>query len=306
MKKIRAFSPGHITGLFYMYDQDEDPLRRGSLGAGFSLSRGTLTTLHFRSSADFSASFSINNNSHINAIVSRKVVDLFFAKTNLEKRGLLEVKHQVQVPEGSGFGSSGSGALSLALALNELYQNPLDYIEASRVAHIAEVECRTGLGTVLGESLGGFKVSVYPGGPGIGQVKPIPYETGLTAVFAVYGPYSTSSALVDPRVCEKVLAAGNKYHTLLKQNPTADRFLSYSRSFADEADLYTPRIKHVLKLLDKQGITATMLMFGEGIFTLVPEAKAENVRKKFQESVNTALVFTSLIDPQGGRIVDDD
>jgi len=39
----------------------------------------------------------------------------------------------------------------LSLALNQLYGAGLSAIEAAQPAHIAEVECKTGLGTVMGE-----------------------------------------------------------------------------------------------------------------------------------------------------------
>ena len=44
-KTAHAFVPGHITGLFRIHDGHENPLYRGSTGAGFSVSVGTQTSV---------------------------------------------------------------------------------------------------------------------------------------------------------------------------------------------------------------------------------------------------------------------
>ena len=41
----QAFVPGHITGVFRIFDEKKDPLECGSTGAGFSVEIGTLTTV---------------------------------------------------------------------------------------------------------------------------------------------------------------------------------------------------------------------------------------------------------------------
>jgi len=38
-----AFSPGHVTGLFYIPELPDNPLCRSSLGAGFSVHMGVKT-----------------------------------------------------------------------------------------------------------------------------------------------------------------------------------------------------------------------------------------------------------------------
>jgi len=73
------------------------------------------------------------------------------------------IKHSINVPIGAGFGTSGAAALSLALALNEVFDLGMSKIEAAQLAHIAEVECKTGLGTVAAETFGGLEIRVKPG-----------------------------------------------------------------------------------------------------------------------------------------------
>ena len=135
MKRASAFSPGHVTGLFYMLDMEEDPLYCGSLGAGFSLKKGALTSV-MHNSASESDLITINSREEREAPVSRKVIELFFNRAAIKPEGI-RVVHNIETPQGSGFGSSGSGALSLAFALNRLYGDPLSAIEASRIAHTA-------------------------------------------------------------------------------------------------------------------------------------------------------------------------
>ena len=47
-----------------------------------------------------------------------------------------------------GFGTSAGGALTTGLALKEAIKLPLTYNQIGQVAHAAEIQCLTGLGTV--------------------------------------------------------------------------------------------------------------------------------------------------------------
>jgi pantoate kinase len=266
MNKVIAFSPGHVTGLFFMKDLADDPLKRGSLGSGFSLKKGAFTTVSFNKNIK-DLTVSINREKNIDAPVSRKVVELFHEWSDVPFQGV-DIRHYIETPQGSGFGSSGSGALSLVYALNRLYNDPLSAIKISQIAHVAEVLCRTGLGTVMGETMGGFKVLVEPGAPGIGKTISVSYPKGLYAAFIVFGPYSTSEALSNPKVRESIMESGRKYHSLIKENPEFERFMEYSRAFAESTGIIPMSVRKILDELDLRGIKSSMLMFGEGTFSI--------------------------------------
>ena len=158
MRRARSFCPAHITGFFTIKDASENPLQAGSLGAGFCIDRGTFTAVRRRRFRSESA-VRINGR-RVSAPVSLKTAELFFAAAEISPEPL-EIKHRVKVPQGAGFGTSGAGALSLALALNRLYGSPLNEDQTAGVAHTADVLCRTGLGTVVGEQRGGFELRLF-------------------------------------------------------------------------------------------------------------------------------------------------
>ncbi len=309
MKRVTAFSPGHVTGLFYMKDLEPDPLYCGSLGAGFSIKKGTFTTVSKNKSLK-SYSISINNIKD-DAPVSRKIIELFFEKTGIAPEGL-KIDHVIETPQGAGFGSSGSGALSLVFALNRLYGDPLSALQASQAAHCAEVMCKTGLGTVMGETLGGIKILIKPGAPGIGATISIPYSEGLYAMFAVYGPLSTKEALSDPLLRQKITESGKKYHSLIKKTPDFESFIKYSREFAESTGMIPPSVRAVLDGFDKNGINSSMLMFGEGTFSIVQKNDIEKIRKIAEQNIaeikseKKPVLFFSNIARGGVNIASED
>ena len=310
MNKVIAFSPGHVTGLFYMKDLAEDPLYRGSLGSGFSLKKGAFTNVSFNDSLK-ETSVSINGEKNTEAPVSRKVVELFYEWADLPYRPV-EIKHYIETPPGAGFGSSGSGALSLVYAINRLYNDPLSAIKISQIAHVAEVICRTGLGTVMGETMGGFKVLVEPGAPGIGKTISIKYPKGLYAAFIVFGPYSTSMALSDPEIRASIMKSGEKYHNMIKETPEFSYFMKYSRAFAESTGLIPDSVRMLLDELDLKGIKSSMLMFGEGTFSIIDKeelAKMEKIYKEIITKIDSDIkpqLFFSNIAKGGVRIVSED
>jgi pantoate kinase len=297
MEVARAFSPGHVTGFFSIHPHD-DPLQHGSTGAGFSLTEGTVTTLQ-PSSDD---QVLMNGLPLEGAPVSRAVLKLFRQVTG--RRDTWTVSHQTTLPIGCGFGTSGSGALSLALALNQAAGSPMTRLEAGALAHRAELESGTGLGTVLGEMDGGFEVRTAPGAPGTGQVTRLPYAPDLKAVFLVFGPLATPAMLGDPGVVRAISREGESLRQLLVDDPGVGRFLTLSKSFGRQAGLVSPRLSALQDQLTLGGVTAPMLMFGDGLFSLVESRNFERVLGLFRQLAPGARVFGSGLDGLGGRILE--
>ena len=93
----------------------------------------------------------------------------------MQKSYVVIVNHKIEVPIGTGFGTSAGGALTAGLALKEALDLPLTHNQIGKIAHIAEIECQTGLGTVSSlTSTGGCVLVVEPGAPGICQIDRIP------------------------------------------------------------------------------------------------------------------------------------
>jgi pantoate kinase len=197
------------------------------------------------------------------------------------------------------------------MALNKWYGEPFSNEEAAQFAHRGEVECKTGLGTVIGEYYGGVEIRTRTGAPGIGKVTQIPYPNDLQAVFAVRGPYSTSTALSSPAVRDAVNLHGKNALDGLQRDPSVSNFLRYSRQFAEGTGLFTPWITDILEVLDAHHSIGSMLMFGEGVFTLAPADKAAEIEAELRsycertDSMDNckAVVFSTGINSSGGTLL---
>ena len=298
-KEASAFSPGHLTGFFQICNEAEDPLLKGARGAGFSINLGVHTKVEVEPAERSSVTISINGEVSSYAVVSENVVAQMISVIDRPHRVIVE--YNVQTPIGAGFGSSGGGALSLALALNEALGLGLSRMEAARVAHVAEIECRTGLGTVLAELTGGFGVTVRPGAPGIGETVRFRH-CGLSAVCLPFGPIPTKDALSDPDLRRRINELGGRFVDELQRDQSPELFMSLSRRFAEHVGLITPRLRAVMDTTDEAGIPCTMVMFGEVVFSLLECEEADRLAEILRRAAPGYEVLEARIEEQGARL----
>ena len=173
MKSAIAFSPCHITGFFEISDGSRDPLYAGSRGAGVSLAQGVRTVVKASPARTNLVKIKINGKTTRSANVSHQVLDLVMHHRKDRENAALVIEHSIDLAIGAGLGTSGAAALSLALALNQVLGLGMSELEASKVAHITEIRCITGLGTVIAQSCGGLEIRTRPGAPGIGEVRQV-------------------------------------------------------------------------------------------------------------------------------------
>ncbi len=296
MASATAFAPGHLTGLFQICDQSSDPLQKGARGSGVSLDLGVYTTVTTKPAQSTSWTIKINGK-ETDAFVSENVLTKFKPKI---KPQALKVEHVVETPSIAGFGSSGGGALSLALAINEAAGVGLTRIEAAQIAHVAEIECKTGLGSVFAAERGGFGILTKPGAPGIGDAKSYPGAAKLRVVYAYYGPIPTKEALGNPALRAKINELGGKSVDELSTKTEPVRFMRLSRAFTEHVGLITPRLRSVFDAMDRQGITLTMAMFGEVAFAVMEKEKALEAAAMLERLDAEPVVVG--IDDSGARI----
>lgn len=300
MRNGKAFSPAHITGFFTIQDAPVHPEKSGSTGAGFCIHAGTRTGV-VRRSARKETVIRING-SVADAPVSVKTIALFFEAAGIRPEPLA-VRHRITAPQGSGFGTSGSGALSLAFALNRLYDFPLSEDRAAAIAHSADVLCRTGLGTVVGERKGGFELRLKPGTPPYGEIdgfcpQPPPY-----AVFVLFGPLSTVGSLSDPAIRAAINRSGESHLRQLREEPTPDRFLAEASRFSEEVNLFSENGLKAAALLRTLGYRPAMLMFGDGVYTFCRDRKeAQNLRKILKKNFKNDILVSKICN-RGARIL---
>lgn len=273
MTEASAFAPGHLTGLFQICTEGNDPLRWGARGSGVSITRGVTSHVLLEQADRPSTDIYINDEHMIDAHVSENVIAKYSEYIIQPLR--ITVKHTITTPITAGFGSSGGGAIGLSLALNEALRVNLSRTDATQIAHLAEIECKTGLGSVFAADKGGFGVLYEPGAPGIGKGKWMENTSDLAVVYVYYGPIHTKEALSNPELIKKINQLGRTYVDELYDELTPERFMHYSRRFTDHVGLATKRIRTLFKQMDKQDITFTMANFGEVAFTVQYKEKAE-------------------------------
>lgn len=293
----KAFSPGHITGFF------ESPhgtyshfLHKGSKGAGFSLDRGIATAAYVYESRKVGYQISINGSKTDNAEVSKWVVEEYL---NLADRSyFVNAEHDVEIPVGFGLGSSGAAALSLSYALNEALDIGLSRTQAAQLAHHAEIACKTGLGTVIAEFAGGFEMRSSAGAPGIGSITKINLE-GYKAVVLCLAPISTKSFLTNRM--DEINGLGSVMLNRLYESRSVDDFIRMSHEFAATLGLTEGRCKAPMAALKAKGIESSVALFGQTVFTLVPQASAEEARDALKGFGGSLLVCN--IDSNGARVL---
>ncbi|MBQ3473708.1 MAG: GHMP kinase [Methanobrevibacter sp.] len=213
---ISVFVPSHITGFFSIFD-NEDPLLKGSLGAGVLLDKGVITEIDKNDEVDSNGlSILINGKKDdYNEVIILKTIELMDNELNNEEimfdlKNVI-IRQTIQVPIGCGFGTSASSAVGTAICINEYFNLGLSMEECGQYAHLAEVELKTGLGDVIAELSKGIVLRTKPGAPGFGQAKSIvPHEKEGFGVFESLksdfyvitkslGEISTASIIQDPK-----------------------------------------------------------------------------------------------------------
>ena len=300
MREASAFAPGHLTGFFQICDEADDLLLKGSRGAGASITLGVHTRVRVEPSDQNKHTISFNGKVTDGFFVSENVLGRMLGRT--ERRYRVCIDHRLETPLGAGFGSSGGGALTLALALNECLGLGMSYIEAAGVAHVAEIECKTGLGTVFAATEGGFGVLFKPGAPGIGEALKYSHSEDLAIVFLHFGPLSTKEALTNPALRGRINELGGRFVDELSRNLKPATFMELSQRFNDHLGIATPRLKAVLDDARKARIPCTMAMFGEVAFSLVERDKAEEVAEFLRGAAPGREVQIARIEDRGARL----
>ena len=303
MKTSAAFAPCHITGLFQIFDKPANPLYAGSKGAGFSISKGVKTTVKAEKAAKWSVKIKVNGSNVDSAEVSEKVLNIFRSMFPEIGEHEVLVEHEVEAPIGAGFGTSGAAALSLALALNDAFNLGMSKIKAAQLAHTAEVECKTGLGTVIAETFGGVEIRIKPGAPGIGEIRQIPVSKGYVVACLNFGSLSTKEFLTDTNVRGRINEFGGKLVDKLAEEPNVTNLMTFSRRFAEHVGLITKKVRNVLDEADSESFICSMPMFGESAFTLVKRESLERLLKTFRKHGSDGQIMVSEIDFEGARLL---
>lgn len=307
-KSAKAFAPAGISSFFEICTKSSDgkPIANlelaGALGGGFGLKKGVLTKVTVSAARTSKVTVSINGKLAPEAETTKTALRMLLAKSDEAFQVIVE--HKVEVPIGAGFGTSAGGALTAGLALKEALDLPMTYNQIGRIAHVAEVQCQTGLGTVGALMLGGCILTVEPGAPGIGVVDRLPLSPDHVVVAGVFGPTPTKKILSSPERQIQINRFGKKTLASILADPSLENFLSCCWQFAQDAGFATERVRELVRLAEKAGaVGAAQNMVGEVVHAVVLEENANAVQEAFKQALPKGNILASKIDFQGARLV---
>lgn len=298
LMKISLFVPSHITGFFEIIGH-ADPLKKGSRGAGVVLDDGVLTNIVIEEGAG-SVEVKMNGKSDPrNSSITYKTIDIIKNRFQLENKNIT-IEHEFKVPISAGFGVSAACALGTSLGIVKVLNFPLTFNKAASLAHLAEVEMKSGLGDVIAETAGGMVLRLKEGAPGYGRTDKIiqndlkhdNLEKGsdLFIITRTLGKIETSQIIDDPHWKERINKIGKNLLDELLKRPDTRNFLKLSRKFAEKTSLMNSEVLEIVEIFEEETMGASMAMLGNTAFALskTPDTSVEGV-------------LVSKIDNQGCR-----
>lgn len=259
----RAFAPGNISCVFKIIPHT-DPARMHSLGMGFTVKEGVEVTVseHHETNVVF-------NRQDINFPTVRAVVNQLIQNTGIAG---IKVNLTSPLPLGCGFGLSGAAAIAVAYALNELIALRTDNEKLAMIAHVAEVENRTGLGDVCSQYHGGCLVKLKEGAPLVADPLPIPEQP---IYYRYFSPIQTSEVLRNSEQTKRINHAADTALTALQKLTIAQRnpalfnhCFAVAKQFSVESGLLSDKqVIDTIAKVEKAGGVASMIMLGNGVFS---------------------------------------
>lgn len=312
-REVEVEVPHRISGFFEIVDEINgniinNPERIGSRGAGFNLSAVGRTKIKVEGLDKFdSQEIEIFiNNEKVNEKAETTYYIYNYIKRFLENSVKITIFHSFDLPVGCGYGASGSGALGSIYGLNHVLNLRLSNKEKGKIAHIAEVVNRTGLGTVCGQLRGGLCILKEPGYPCVSESIKVPRN--LKIICGSFGMIHTKSILTDPVLNLKIKRAGRRAQKELLQKLSIGSFMRASIKFVEETDILEIlglyEIDELVRRLNKLKILgASMNQLGRSVFAICKEEDEKNVREIFYLYKPEIKVFNLSINMKGLSIL---
>ncbi len=269
-----GYAPGHITGLFSIYDSEKDWRAKGSRGLGICIDRGAVAKVKVSAGGGIFA--------QVNG--KRAKVTEFAIKKALEEVGKeyrVEAEIKTYMPEGQGFGMSGAGTLATMVALGKILR--LQEEQVLLYSHMAEIVHRTGLGDVVAEYFGGAEVRVIPGIPPYGMIETLRVPKDLSIYVGVVGErIRTSKVLSEIELRRRINSVGDDLlEEFLDSDRSLEEMISLSYEFCMEIGLASERVKEALKEIWSSGGMGSQCMIGNSIFAI--GENSEEILRKYGE-----------------------
>jgi len=302
MDQSTAFVPGHVSGFFEINDDSDDLMKVGSRNCGVCISKGVKTRVEVHEDLPSKIEIFINGELR-EADTTREVVKNLLKMKNDEF--CVKVNHEVQSPIGVGYGMSGAGALGASLTLSKVLDLDLSSNVAAAVAHKAEVKCKSGLGDVFPQKLGGMVLSVEPGVPPYGELEEIGIDEELQLVIGTLGSVSTSDTLESQTIRENSKTFGRDAFDVFSSDKSLQNFMRVSKNFGENLGIFDDDFMDILEYLSfKSPYGAAIALLGRSIFSPVREHQVEKVENYYREYFEENQIINTDIDFLGARIIE--
>ena len=278
---MRAFCPGHITGLFTIENECLDPLKRGSRGVGFCVGLGAVSEVEI-SRGPSMISIKINGQTS-KAPVTTSALELLLGDIEVE----LHADITLQAPTGQGFGMSAAGSFATCLAAAQELDVPEPKAAALRATHTSEVEHRTGLGDAVAQSIGGFVHRLKPGIPPHGVIER-PFKGNEEVVVCLLGHPPSTADILNSDMKETITQAGDEQLRRFSEEKNLDMMIASSWAFARDSGLATPPMKEALNAIAGIGQGSTV-MLGNAIFAFGDADLLEERLRPYGEVIITKV-----------------
>ena len=290
--KCSVFAPSHITGFFEIIDH-QHPLKRGSCGAGVAIDTGVITNLQI---VDTEYQDSLEVDVRINGIHDAKNATITFKTLELMERDFnisslisgrkILVNHEIEVPIGAGYGTSAACALGTALAIAKILELEITFNRAASMAHLAEIEMKSGLGDVVAEVNGGITFRLKEGAPGVAITDKMILDNDLYVISKSLGGIETSKIIGDPVHKKRINTTGRHMLKELLKNPDPETFLKLSKRFAMETGLLSSEVMDIITIFEEETIGASMAMLGNTAFAL-SESSDTSIKDAIISKINS-------------------
>ena len=298
MNNAVARAGGHVTLIFSIQDDSENPDAQGSRGAGFCLRQGAEVSVNINLPSggehpDDEPLVDIAVFDYDGSVAPIECLEPYqVLLEELQSSGQfsvsghdIELKVMLELPRSQGFGMSAAGLLAAARALigatgiadaeeeggiggvaSDADNPPTEYDLASLVAHRTERRLSSGLGDVLALSAGGIELRLEPGAPGeYGRV--VGFDAALSPIL-VWGEVGkhTGDYIDDAAWKVRISAAGEDAVSRLRQGKWDQNkwpeLLHESANFAEISGLHGEETRQ--RLLNKVEEVLTLSGQSEG------------------------------------------
>jgi pantoate kinase len=303
--KITVEVPHRISGFFEIVDKKNgniinNPEQIGSRGGGFNISGKGRTQISFENlekGKESCCTIYINEEKFDKkAETTHFIFD--YVKKLIKDPVKVKIEHFFDLPVGCGYGASGSGALGTIFGLNKLFNLNLGVLENGKIAHIAEVVKKTGLGTVCGQLGRGLCILKEPGYPCTYERLKSPSD--LLVICGSFGTIQTKSILSDASLSSKIKRAGKIALNKLMLEPNYRSFIRVSFQFVEESEiiniLHLDRIRDLLNDLHKLDIIgASMNQLGRSVYIFCKKGSENEVLEVLNTYKPDILIFKLTI-----------